>query len=211
MSEDVRSCKGTARENQIPLGRSCGQKIVQYTTNETEVMMRKTTKQVVDECKWQWFVKRLQRERKLRPKKGELKENGAKPDLEFVLIESPFNNDDQCNSLSNGFKSVVAKWHPADMPGSIPFKLDGYLPNISDSSFRAQCGISDSINSFKPQYLSSPLHNSLANLEFGYLVLSKRPYLRTIGQDGQYTQYVHEFTLQCQGKVFMCSFRDQLF
>ncbi|XP_073942533.1 pickpocket protein 28-like [Choristoneura fumiferana] len=43
-------------------------------------------------------------------------ENGAKPDLEFVLIESPFNNDDQCNSLSNGFKIYVH--HPADMPQS---------------------------------------------------------------------------------------------
>ncbi|KAI8424662.1 hypothetical protein MSG28_003089 [Choristoneura fumiferana] len=48
------------------------------------------------------------------PLRGQM--NGANPDLEFTLLEEPGDSDEQCNSLSNGFKIYVQ--HPADMPQS---------------------------------------------------------------------------------------------
>ncbi|XP_047984439.1 pickpocket protein 28-like [Leguminivora glycinivorella] len=46
------------------------------------------------------------------PRRGQ--ENGARPDLEIILVENATDVDESCNSLSNGWKIYLQ--HPADMP-----------------------------------------------------------------------------------------------
>ncbi|XP_063533447.1 pickpocket protein 28-like [Cydia strobilella] len=46
------------------------------------------------------------------PRRGQ--ENGARPDLEILLVENATDVDESCNSLSNGWKIYLQ--HPADMP-----------------------------------------------------------------------------------------------